>query len=210
LAVLRGEIEALLEGVRSTTPEAVRSLHSETLRLHRLVDDLYQLALSDLGTLTYRKEDLNLAEVLEDSIGPYRAEFALKGIALETNISENKIMVFADHERLHQLFSNLLDNSLKYTEQAGKIVILLACQDSLATIDFEDSMPGVPYEELGRLFDRLYRVEGSRNRISGGAGLGLAICRNIVEAHAGTITAHPSHLGGLLVRITLPITGECL
>jgi two-component system sensor histidine kinase BaeS len=70
-------------------------------------------------------------------------------------------------------------------------------------------LPGVPESELDKLFDRLYRVEASRNRESGGAGLGLAICRNIVDAHAGTISAHPAPLGGVLIRVTLPIAGEC-
>ncbi len=73
---------------------------------------------------------------------------------------------------------------------------------------FKDSMPGVPEEELDRLFERLYRVEGSRSRTSGGAGLGLAISKNIVEAHEGTISAHPSPLGGLLIRITFPIAAR--
>jgi two-component system sensor histidine kinase BaeS len=210
LAVLRGEIEALLEGIRNTTPEAIRSLHTEALRLHRLIDDLYQLALSDLGTLTYRKEDLDLVEVLKDSIEPYHVEFARKGLTLSVNILQGfEVTVFADRERLHQLFANLLENSLKFTESAGKLVIRLACHDGYAAIDFEDSAPGVPEEELGKLFDRLYRVEGSRNRASGGAGLGLAICKNIVEAHAGTIAAYPSPLGGVLIRVTIPVAGGC-
>lgn len=210
LAVLRGEIEALLEGIRDTTPEAIRSLHTEALRLHRLIDDLYQLALSDLGTLTYRKEDLNLVEVLKDSIEPYHVEFARKGLTLTVNILQGfEVTVFADRERLHQLFANLLENSLKFTESAGKLVIRLACHNGHATIDFEDSAPGVPEEELDRLFDRLYRVEASRSRSSGGAGLGLAICKNIVEAHAGTISAHPSPLGGVLIRVTIPVAGGC-
>jgi two-component system sensor histidine kinase BaeS len=210
LAVLRGEIEALLDGIRDTTPEAVRSLHAEALRLHRLVDDLYQLALSDLGTLTYHKEDLDLAEVLRNSIEPYRAEFTRKGIKLSSDISnESEITVFADRERLQQLLTNLIDNSLKYTDTGGELVIRLACSNNQAALEFQDSSPGVPEDELDRLFDRLYRVEGSRNRSSGGAGLGLAICRNIVEAHAGTITAHPSPLGGVLIRVNLPATGGC-
>jgi len=210
LAVLRGEIEALLEGIRSITPEAIRSLHAEVLRLHRLVEDLYQLALSDLGTLTYHKDELDLAEILTDSIEPYRAEFAHKGIKLSTDISRgSKITVFADRERLQQLFANLIDNSLKYTEPGGDLVIRLACHNGQAAVDFEDSAPGVPEDNLDRLFDRLYRVEGSRNRASGGAGLGLAICRNIVEAHAGTITAYPSPLGGVLIRVSLPLAGKC-
>jgi two-component system sensor histidine kinase BaeS len=211
LAVLRGETEALLEGIRSTTPEAIHSLHAEVLRLHRLVEDLYQLALSDIGTLTYHKDELDLAEILTDSIEPYRAEFARKRIKFRADISQGlEFTVFADRERLQQLFTNLLDNSLKYTEAGGEIVIHFACHNGQAVIDFEDSAPGVPDEELDRLFDRLYRVEGSRSRATGGAGLGLTICRNIVEAHAGNITAHPSMLGGVLISVKLPLVRECL
>jgi len=208
LSVLRGEIEALLEGIRTISPDAIRSLHAETLRMNRLVDDLYQLALSDLGTLTYRKEDLDLVDILRDSLEPYGTEFARKGITLATDIAPGlKLMVYADSERMQQLFGNLLDNSLKYTDAGGELIIRLRHRDNQATIDFEDSAPGVPVVDLERLFDRLYRVEGSRNRASGGAGLGLAICRNIVEAHAGSIAAHPSPLGGVLIRVALPVAG---
>ena len=211
LSVLRGEIEALMEGVRKTTPEAIRSLHEEALRLHRLVDDLYQLALSDLGTLTYRKEDIDLAEVLRDSIEPFLEEFTRKDITFISEISgEEEITVFGDRERLRQLFVNLLDNSLKYTDAGGNIAVRLKCRNSEAEMEFEDSFPGVPESELDKLFDRLYRGEASRNRVSGGAGLGLAICRNIVDAHSGTISAHQAALGGVLIRVTLPVTGECL
>jgi two-component system, OmpR family, sensor histidine kinase BaeS len=205
LTVLRGETEALLDGIRSITPEAIRSLHGEALRLQRLVDDLYQLALSDLGALTYRKEEVSLAEVLGVSIENSRADFAGKNIMLNKDFSEGStITVFADRERLNQLFANLLDNSLRYTDPGGKLIITLALQNGRVTVEFQDSAPGVPDQELGRLFDPLYRVEGSRSRASGGGGLGLAICRNIVEAHAGNITAHPSGLGGIRVRVTLP------
>jgi two-component system sensor histidine kinase BaeS len=208
LSVLRGEIEALLEGIRNITPDAIRSLHAESLRLNRLVEDLYQIALSDLGTLTYRKEDIDLAEVLNDSIESYRADFVRKDITLTKDVSPSaKIIVFADAERMHQLFGNLIDNSLKYTDAGGELIIRLTCSDGQATVDFKDSAPGVLDVELDRLFDRLYRVEGSRSRSSGGAGLGLAICRNIVEGHAGTIAAHPSPLGGVLIRVTISVAG---
>jgi len=208
LSVLRGEIEALLEGIRAITPEAIRSLHAEALRLHRLVDDLYQLALSDLGTLTYRKEEIDLVEVLKDTIEPYFEELARKDITLTKEIFPgSKLILFADAERMHQLFANLIENSLKYTDVGGELVIRLMYRNKLAVIEFEDTAPGVPDGELDRLFDRLYRVEASRNRSSGGAGLGLAICRNIVEAHAGTIFAHPSLLGGVLIRVTIPVAG---
>ncbi|KAF0145995.1 MAG: two-component system OmpR family sensor histidine kinase BaeS [Nitrospirae bacterium] len=210
LSVLLGEIEALLEGIRNTTPESIRSLHAEALRLHRLVDDLYQLSLSDLGTLTYRKEDIDLVEVLDNSIEPYFEDLARKHISLTKDIPPgSNFIVFADEERMYQLFANLIDNSLKYTDTGGELVMRLTCRNNQAVIDFEDTAPGVPAEELDKLFDRLYRVEASRSRATGGAGLGLAICRNIVEAHAGTIFAHPSLLGGVLIRVTIPVAGVC-
>jgi two-component system sensor histidine kinase BaeS len=106
---------------------------------------------------------------------------------------------------LNQLFANLFENSLRYTNAGGKLDIGLILSGEQAIIAFQDSAPGVPEKELHRLFERLYRVEGSRSRTSGGAGLGLAICKNIVEAHEGTISAHPSSSGGLLIRISLPV-----
>lgn len=210
LAILRGEIEALQDGVRQPTPDSIHSLHGEVLRLSRLVDDLYQLSLSDLGALTYRKEELDLADLLTAALASYRPEFAAKEIALKADIPrDTKPVLFGDPERLRQLFANLLDNALKYTDPGGALAVRLACRDHLATLDLEDSAPGVPDSELDKLFDRLYRVETSRSRTAGGAGLGLAICRNIVEAHAGTITAHPSPMGGVWIRTTLPLTGKC-
>jgi two-component system sensor histidine kinase BaeS len=205
VAVLRGELEALLDGIRTITPETIQSLHAEAMRLNRLVDDLYQLSLTDIGALTYRKENLGLDTVLGDSIESYRTEFGRKGIRITRNFSgEREILVFADRERLNQLFTNVLENSLRYTDRGGELVIGLTSTEGQVTIEFQDSTPAVPEGELDRLFERLYRVEGSRNRTSGGAGLGLAICKKIVEAHEGTISAHPSPLGGLLIKITLP------
>jgi len=209
LAVLRGEIEALQDGVRRTTPETLHSLHAEVLHLSRMVDDLHQLALSDVGALTYRKCNVNLGEELREAAEAFRSRFEGKGIILTADIpSAPPIAVFADPERLHQLFNNLLDNALKYTEGGGRLDIRLEAGSGAATIHFMDSAPGVPAAEIGRLFDRLYRVEGSRSRATGGAGLGLAICRNIVEAHEGTITAEHSAMGGLWITVVLPVTKE--
>jgi two-component system sensor histidine kinase BaeS len=208
LAILRGEIEAMLEGIRETTPDAIRSLHGEVLRLHRLVDDLYQLALCDLGSLTYHREAVDVTEVLDEVLEPFLPQFAEKGITATTIIPDGMgEAVFADRQRLGQLFSNLLDNSLKYTDNGGEVVIRAVFPGDGVMVELEDSPPGVPEEHLERLFDRLYRLEGSRSRASGGAGLGLAICRSIAEAHGGTISAHPSALGGLRMRVSLPAGG---
>jgi two-component system sensor histidine kinase BaeS len=206
LAVLRGEVEALQDGVRIPSPDTIRSLHGEVMRLNRLVDDLYQLSMTDLGALTYRKEDLNPAEPITDALAIYRAEFDRKGISIEEDIPRlESATVFGDQERLCQLFKNILDNSLKYTDEGGMLAVRLDCRDGKAVVDIEDSAPGVSEKDFERLFERLYRVEASRNRAAGGAGLGLAICRNIVEAHSGTIDARPSKLGGVWIRVTLPL-----
>ena len=209
LAILRGEIEALQDGVRQPTADSVLSLHGEVLRLSRLVDDLYQLSLSDLGALTYRKENLDLAEVLAEALDSFRPDFARKEIALRAELPARKeFPLFADRERLLQLFANLLGNALNYTDPGGALEVRLEQRGGLATAHFRDTAPGVPEAELERLFDRLYRVEGSRSRASGGAGLGLAICRNIVLAHEGSIAALPSPLGGVWIKVELPLSSR--
>lgn len=206
ISILRGEIEALQDGIRAVTPESLRSLHGETERLANLVEDLYQLSLADLGALTYRKEALDMVALLDEALDAFGPEFRTKKIGLITEIPQpGTVKLFGDVERLHQLVTNLLHNALKYTDSGGRLVINLACHDNLAVLDLQDSAPGVPEEDLERLFDRLYRVDGSRNRAAGGAGLGLAICRSIVEAHEGKIEARISPLGGLWVRVQLPL-----
>jgi len=205
LSILRGEIEALQDGIRQPTADKINSLHSEVMHLVRLVDDLYQLSLSDVGALTYRKSELDLVSVLKETVMSFQSDFLSKNISLAMeNPDKGSVLFFGDSERLHQLFSNLLDNSLKYTDSGGRLLVVLQVDNSNVTIDFNDSAPNVPEAELNRLFERLYRVESSRNRLTGGAGLGLAICNNIVAAHNGSITAQASPMGGLWIRIELP------
>lgn len=208
LAVLRGEIEALQDGVREANVQTVGSLHGEVLRLSRLVDDLYELSLSDIGALSYRKRQIDLAGLLRDAADEYRTRFAQKRIALHLDIPASRdLLLFADPERLHQLLANLLDNALKYTDPGGRANVGLTADNGSCTLDIQDSPPGVSDADRLRLFERLYRAEHSRSRALGGAGLGLAICSNIVTAHGGTIEAFASPLGGLWIRIQLPEQG---
>jgi two-component system sensor histidine kinase BaeS len=206
LALLRAQIEALQDGVRPLDPAAVDALHADALRLARLVDDLYELSMTDLGALSYRKGDTEPVDVLEADLDALRARFAAAGLTLTLDDRLTAPLVLqADAHRLSQLFRNLLRNSLQYTDAGGGLRVEIAREGDALAIDFEDTAPGVPPQSLPHLFERLYRAEGSRSRNTGGAGLGLAICRNIVEAHGGTIEAHPSSLGGLWIRILLPI-----
>ncbi|MBV5328544.1 MAG: HAMP domain-containing protein [Chlorobium sp.] len=209
ISILRGEIEALQDGIRQPDPDSLRSLHGETLRLARLVDDLYQLAMSDLGALTYRKGSVDLFGLLQEMIVLQHPKFSAKGILLTTDFpGAGMVEMFGDAERLRQLFANLLDNSVKYTNAGGAFHLGMICQGRNVTINFQDSAPEVAEADMERVFERLFRVEASRSRVTGGAGLGLAICRNIVEAHQGKIWAQASPLGGLWVQVELPLS-EC-
>lgn len=205
LSVLRGEIEALQDGIRQPTPEAIASLHTEAMRLGRLVDDLYQLAVSDLGALSYRKEKTDFTALLGEALASMRPRFADKGLTLKEELPAADLRLFADPQRLHQLLANLLENTLKYTDAPGEARVSLQAEKATAVLRIDDSPPGVPEEAWTRLFESLYRVEGSRSRSTGGAGLGLAICRNIVQAHNGSITAGPSPLGGVRITISFPL-----
>jgi two-component system sensor histidine kinase BaeS len=205
LAVLQGELEAMEDGVRPLTPASLKSLQTEVATLGKLVNDLYDLSLADIGALSYRKIDLDVMESIQSSLEAFRERLVERKIHLEAELPDREApTILADPDRLRQLFSNLMENAIRYTDPGG--ILRVACHygQGRIRIDFQDSEPGVPPELLSRLFERLYRVESSRNRASGGAGLGLAICRNIVEAHDGEIVARPSPLGGLWIEITFP------
>ena len=207
LAILGGEIEAIQDGLQDLSLSSISSLQVEVFRINRLVEDLYQLALSDVGALAYRKTDVNIVEVLSNTITRAHSVLTERSLTVGVHLPNEPVMLFADPERISQLFGNIMNNSQKYTDAGGTLDIALEVAQDAVIIDFKDSAPGVAEEERKQLFDRLYRVEGSRSRASGGAGLGLAICRNIVAAHEGAIEALHSPLGGVWIRVTLPLSG---
>ncbi|MTH47344.1 envelope stress sensor histidine kinase BaeS [Intestinirhabdus alba] len=204
LAVLRGELEAIQDGVRQFTPESVASLQAEVGTLTKLVEDLHQLSMSDEGALAYQKSDVDLIPLLEVAAGAFRERFASRGLSLQLSLPDS-LRIFGDKDRLMQLFNNLLENSLRYTDSGGGLHISAGRRDRSVSLTFADSAPGVSDEQLAKLFDRFYRAEGSRSRASGGSGLGLAICLNIVQAHNGRIQATHSPSGGVSITVDLPL-----
>ena len=204
LAVLRGEIEALVDGVRVPTPERMQSLEQEILSLTRLVDDLYQLSLSDLGALNYQFNQVELVAHCQTLIAAFQTRFASRAIQLTFQTDCKAAFINGDAIRLAQLLSNLLENSYRYTDDNGRCRVSLFDEKNYIIIHIEDSPPNVAEEELPLLFERFHRVDKSRHRETGGAGLGLAICHNIVKAHGGIIFAENSDLGGVRIVIELP------
>src|SRR3954465_2179193 len=202
LAIARGEIEAFEDGVRPLSRESIGSLKHEVQALGKLVEDLYQLSLADVGALAYRKEPVDVAEVAREAVDAFGERLRERGLRVDAQLAPAK--VFGDGDRLGQAFRNLLENSLRYTDPGGTLRIGVKREAGRVAVEFEDSAPGVAAQAMPHLFERFFRAEGSRNRAHGGAGLGLAIVRSIVEAHGGEIKANASSLGGLAVSIELP------
>jgi len=205
LAVLRAELEALEDGVRPLDADAVHGLQLGVETLNKLVDDLYELSLSDAGALTYRMEPVALADLLQELLRTFEERFADKRILIDVEMPMPGPVVRGDRGRLRQLLSNLLENAARHTLAGGRLRIHCRSEDGVAVLDLQDSAPGVPDALLPRLFERFYRVPGVQPAERGGAGLGLSICRNITEAHNGTIEARPSPLGGLWIALRLPL-----
>jgi two-component system sensor histidine kinase BaeS len=204
LAVLRAELEAIQDGIRPMAPTSLAPLQGEVQQLGKLIDDLHELAVTQSGAVSYRFTAIDLDGVLHAVLASMRGRFDDAGLVLRASLSPTPLLVEGDERRLLQLFANLLENALRYTDRGGEIVVCAQRRGQQVEAVIEDSAPGVTEDKREQLFERFYRVEASRNRASGGSGLGLAICRNIVQAHGGAIHAEGSALGGLRIVVTLP------
>ncbi|RMN75293.1 ATP-binding protein, partial [Pseudomonas cannabina] len=161
-------------------------------------------SLADVGALTYRKVDCDLSELLESIAAMFEERFAKRQLEMHLELPAQRLIVHADPRRLQQLISNLLENSVRYTDVGGRVNVRATTDGDEVCVEVRDSGPGVEPEQLARLFERFYRGETSRNRASGGAGLGLAICHSIALAHGGTLNADHSPTGGLWLTLRLP------
>lgn len=209
IAVIGGEVEAILDGIRQPTPERMAALHSEIGALGKLVDDLHLLSLADQASLKLTLTPVCLTDLVQEQLNHFEPRMAQQGLTLRLEVdSSGPLQLQADARRLSQLVGNLLENSLRYTDREGQVQVRLGADSDRVWLQVQDSAPGVPDGELDKIFDRLYRVDRSRSRALGGSGLGLAICREIVSAHGGSIHAEPSPLGGLSICIELPRKGH--
>ncbi|MBF0527152.1 MAG: HAMP domain-containing protein [Deltaproteobacteria bacterium] len=206
LSILRGEIEALQDGIREVNSERLASLHFEIVYISKIVNDLHELSIAESGALYFDKRPIDPIKVLRDTLGLFQLRLTQEKITLQDElITDPQTRLLGDAGRLAQLFSNLIENTLRYADRPGNLRVSGRRIGTALKICFEDSGPGVPEESLGSLFDRLYRVDASRSRAKGGSGLGLAICKNIAISHGGTISAANSPSGGLLIDMTFPL-----
>lgn len=204
LTILRGELDALEDGIRPLDQAALGSIRAEVERLGTMVNDLYELSLSDLGALEYHMREEDVFVLLEDCVRACQKRAEECQINVELMPLNGNAVLLVDAKRVAQLFNNLLENALRYTDPPGRIRCQLSADVSGVVVTVDDSPPGVPEALHDKLFQRLFRVDRSRSRKHGGAGLGLAICANVVKAHGGRIQADASPLGGLRISLHLP------
>ena len=205
LAVLRTELEVALRSPRTASDyqRVVEVALEETNRLTRLAEQLLVLCRQEAGLRRFESEEVQLDALLQDVTDKARGTAERKGLTLDVGPMDSTI-VLGDDIQLSQLFFNLLDNAIKYSPEGGTVGIRIEMRDSAVCVVVEDTGVGILPEHLPHLFERFYRADLSRNMESGGAGLGLSICKAIAESHGGQITVESSVGRGTKFRVVLP------
>jgi two-component system sensor histidine kinase BaeS len=205
LSILRGQLEALQDGVRAATPGNVALLLREVMSLSRRVDELDELAHADAGQLRLTLAPFDAWALLCDTADTFVDKFRSAALSVVIAKPPAHAVVNADADRLRQVFVNLLENAVRYTDAGGTVALQAALANGRLRLTVDDSAPGVGPRSLARLGERFFRAEASRERQSRGLGLGLSVSRTIVEAHGGRLMFAPSPRGGLRAIVELPL-----
>jgi signal transduction histidine kinase len=217
LTVIEGTVDAMLDGVYPADRERLESIRDETRLLAKLVADLRELSLADVGALRLEREPLEPGALVRRAVTAAAARATARGIELRAQVADDLPPVLADEQRVTQMFANLLDNALRYTPPGGTVTVSASAapepghEGKRATprqpgvcFAVQDTGPGIAPADLPHIFERFYRADPSRSRRSGGSGLGLAIARGYVAAHGGHIWAESTPGEGTTIRFWLP------
>ena len=202
LATLQSHVEAFIDGVWVPDQKRLQGFHEEILRLSKLVGELEKLSKYEVENLALSKEQFEISGLIEGIAGNFAGEFKKKNIQLELNTEKQSIE--ADKDKISQVFINLLSNAIKYTPDGGKIEVHVSGLKDMVKVEVRDTGIGIFEEDLPYIFERFYRTDKSRNRATGGAGIGLTIVKSIVEAHKGSITADSMLKRGSVFTVVLP------
>jgi len=202
LAAVSFHLEAMMEGVWEPTPHRLQSCYEEIERISGLVSDLESLAKVEKDNLQLERVHVDLLELAHTVAGNFVPESAKKDISISV---EGKVShVSADKDRLNQVLTNLLSNAIKYTNEGGEIYIEVQDTEEYGVLTVRDNGIGIPNQDLPFVFERLYRTDLSRNRLTGGVGIGLAIVKSIVAAHGGTVRVESEVEQGSRFIVTIP------
>ncbi|NVJ62558.1 MAG: hypothetical protein HWE27_19380 [Gammaproteobacteria bacterium] len=205
LTIMRVQLEALQDSVVKDPATAYQTIQAKITEIDSLIHDIAKA--SSLGHEHHSadKTAINVNQFIRELVESFKDRFDDAKLALSLQLENDECMVVGNRDNLRVAFEKILDNSLRYTDSSGKVRVTVMQDDHSMSVVVEDSAPGVRKHDRVKLFDRLFRVESSRNRETGGAGLGLSVAKTIVEAHKGQISIDESSLGGLKVTVELPL-----
>ena len=199
LSVVQGNLEALVDGVHPADDAHLQGILDETKVLSRLIEDLRTLSLAESGALALHREAVDVSALAHDVAESFRPQAEQAAIAIDASASAGLPLADADPVRAREILANLVANAIRYTPRGGRVHLAARAADGAISVSVSDTGGGIPPESLGRIFDRFYKSAESR-----GAGLGLAIAKQLVEAHGGTISATSVVGSGTEIRFTLP------
>ena len=203
VAVLQGNLEAMVDGVYPADAEHLGPLVEETRLLSRLIDDLRTLSLAESGVLELHREPTDLGVLLGEVVTAFRTQAERGGVHLEADVPDEIPLADIDPLRLREVLVNLTANALRHTPAGGEVRMAVAAEAEKLRFSVADTGSGIAPEDLPRVFERFYKTANST-----GSGLGLAIARNLVLAHGGEIQAESTIGGGTTIRFTLPSRAE--
>ena len=204
LANIQGHIEAMQDGLMQPNAENLDTVHQQTLHLNHLISDLRLLAETEARELSLSMEPTAIGEIVNDAVGSFRPHADSASIRIATEIADGLPAVSVDRLRIRQVLGNLLDNAIRHTPPGGVVTVAAQRHDGGVRVEVADTGSGIPADALPHVFDRLYRADHSRDRATGGSGLGLTIARQLVEAHGGTIWAESEPGAGSRFGFDLP------
>ena len=202
LATLQSHMEAMIDGIWKMDTQRLKSCHEEIMRIGRLVGDLEKLAKYESENLVLNKTEFDISELIQSLLKNFETDFINKGVKISFQGDTEKIT--ADRDKISQVLVNLVSNALKYTPQGGSVEVISISSGNETKIRVRDTGMGIPNEDLPYIFERFYRADKSRNRMTGGSGIGLAIVKAIVDAHDGNITVQSELNKGSEFIVTLP------
>jgi signal transduction histidine kinase len=205
LANIQGYVEAMRDGLMQADAGTIDTLHQQVLHLTHLVEDLRLVAVAESGSLRLDPQPNSIEAVVRTTVEASRPRAEAKGIAMRVDVPSDLPLVPMEAARIGQVISNLVENALQHTADGGHVDVLVALGESTVRVSIEDTGVGIPAEEIGRVFDRLHRVDPSRSRETGGAGLGLTIAKQLVEAHGGSISVQSVQGEGSRFSFELPL-----
>jgi len=205
LSIVQGNLEAWLDGVIKPTPGQIASVYDETVLLNRLITDLRELSLAEAGQLKLNLETAGINELVNAEIAVFQARCREKKVILSAEIAEGLPAVNIDRDRIRQVLHNLLQNAIRFATEQGSITVNAEIKgNNSVLISVTDTGSGIEPEDLPHVFDHFYKADKSRQRIHGGAGIGLALVRKYVELHGGKVWAESETGKGSKFSFTIP------